>query len=56
MIVANEISGKNSAFGSEENKVTIFTKNKAPKILDRMDKKVLADLILDSILEIQNGR
>jgi phosphopantothenoylcysteine decarboxylase/phosphopantothenate--cysteine ligase len=56
MIIANEISGKNSAFGSEQNKVTIFTKNKTPKILDMMDKKVLADLILDSILEIENGR
>lgn len=54
LIVANEIGFKNSAFGSDRNKVTVFSKKKEPKVLEMMDKKILANLILDSILETKN--
>ncbi|MGM0418402.1 MAG: bifunctional phosphopantothenoylcysteine decarboxylase/phosphopantothenate--cysteine ligase CoaBC [Thermodesulfobacteriota bacterium] len=52
MIVANQISGENAAFGSRQNKVTLFKKDNTSESLELMDKKDIAGLILDRILQL----
>lgn len=52
MIVANQIGGENTAFGSDKNMVSIFTKNSEKKSHEMMDKKDISNIILDRILEL----
>ncbi|PID78320.1 MAG: bifunctional phosphopantothenoylcysteine decarboxylase/phosphopantothenate--cysteine ligase CoaBC [Deltaproteobacteria bacterium] len=52
MIVANKISGENTAFGSEKNMVSIFTKEGKKEAFDMMDKKDIAEIILDRIANL----
>ncbi|MBF0119832.1 MAG: bifunctional phosphopantothenoylcysteine decarboxylase/phosphopantothenate--cysteine ligase CoaBC [Desulfobacterales bacterium] len=49
MIVANLIESKESVFGSDKNKVTIFYKNNGKEILSEMGKDDLSHVILDRI-------
>ena len=53
MIVANQIGGENTAFGSDQNKVTFFTRDGKKESLEMMDKKELSNLILDKIAELK---
>lgn len=50
MIVANSVS----AFGSDENEVKIITENDICP-LERMKKEKLADVILDSVVDMERG-
>lgn len=49
MIIGNKIGGKNTAFGADENMVSIFTENGNKESIEMMDKKELSHLILDRI-------
>lgn len=55
MIVANQISGKNTAFGSDKNMVSLFTKDGKKESFEMMDKKEIANIILDRIKILKNG-
>ena len=50
-IVANDITSKNTGFASNENKVTILSKDGTEVSLDKMTKRSVAKNIFDVILE-----
>jgi phosphopantothenoylcysteine decarboxylase/phosphopantothenate--cysteine ligase len=52
MIVANMVSGKDSAFGSDTNEVCLLFKDGREERLPRQDKEALAHVLLDRILEL----
>jgi len=51
MIILNETSSSNPAFGSEYNKITLITKRKTEEF-PSMNKSELADIILDKIKDL----
>jgi len=51
MIILNETSSSNPAFGADSNRITIITSNKA-EALPVMDKKEIAGVILDRIEDL----
>ncbi|MGL5086552.1 MAG: bifunctional phosphopantothenoylcysteine decarboxylase/phosphopantothenate--cysteine ligase CoaBC [Clostridium sp.] len=50
-IVANDITSKETGFGSDDNKVIIISSSGEEKELDKMSKKEVASNIFDTILE-----
>lgn len=50
-IVANDITSKETGFGSEDNKVIIISSTGEQKELDKMSKREVASNIFDTILE-----
>ncbi|MGI8556133.1 MAG: bifunctional phosphopantothenoylcysteine decarboxylase/phosphopantothenate--cysteine ligase CoaBC [Pyrinomonadaceae bacterium] len=52
MIVANNVSLKNSGFGSDNNAATVFTRDNSVK-LPQMSKREMADKILDEMLKLR---
>ena len=52
MIVANNVTLQGAGFGSDTNIVTIYKKSGAEE-LPKMDKLILADMILDHILKLE---
>lgn len=52
MIVANDVTGKNTGFGSDQNQATIITHAKAAKTT-LMSKQDLANKILDEIVNLR---
>lgn len=46
-IVANDVGGEDSPFGSDYNKVTLISKNADPLVMDRMSKAEIAQDIMD---------
>ncbi|MEW6077101.1 MAG: bifunctional phosphopantothenoylcysteine decarboxylase/phosphopantothenate--cysteine ligase CoaBC [Thermodesulfobacteriota bacterium] len=52
LIVANIVSGKDSAFGSDTNEVCLLFKDGREERLPRQDKERLAHVLLDRILEL----
>ncbi|MGB0910948.1 MAG: bifunctional phosphopantothenoylcysteine decarboxylase/phosphopantothenate--cysteine ligase CoaBC [Nitrospirales bacterium] len=55
MVVVNQVGGANSAFGNDTNEVIILTKNGRIHQLPRLDKRVLADKILDELHELRTS-
>ena len=51
LIVANDITGKDSGFGADTSKVTIIDKNGNIEDLPMMSKREVADKILDRVRE-----
>ncbi len=51
VIVVNRIDGDQSAFGSDTNEAIILPRNGDPRHLNRLQKRVLADCILDMVQE-----
>lgn len=49
MIVANSVAGQNSAFGSDQNQVTILMKGHSPEQWSRMDKVQVAQQLINVI-------
>jgi len=56
IIVANDVTFKNSGFGSEANKVTILKKDGKPEDLPLMSKREVADKILDNVSKLLKGK
>ncbi|QRN86345.1 bifunctional phosphopantothenoylcysteine decarboxylase/phosphopantothenate--cysteine ligase CoaBC [Clostridia bacterium] len=52
MIVANQVDGDESAFGSDNNTVTLYWGNGKAKQLQKMPKKELAGVLLDEIIKL----
>jgi phosphopantothenoylcysteine decarboxylase / phosphopantothenate---cysteine ligase len=52
LIIANNITEENSGFGSDTNKVTLIGKDGTPESLPVLDKRVVADRILDRIVRL----
>ncbi len=52
MIVANDVTGENTGFGSDQNQATIITRAKAAKT-PLMSKQDLANKILDEIVNLR---
>jgi phosphopantothenoylcysteine decarboxylase / phosphopantothenate---cysteine ligase len=52
LIVANDITGENSAFGADTNKVTLIGKDNRQESLPVMSKREVADRILDRAVRI----
>jgi phosphopantothenoylcysteine decarboxylase/phosphopantothenate--cysteine ligase len=52
LIVANDVSGTETGFASEENRATLIDRNGNMEDLPRMPKRVMADRILDNALKI----
>jgi phosphopantothenoylcysteine decarboxylase/phosphopantothenate--cysteine ligase len=52
MIVANDVSAKDSVFGSDNNKITIIKKDGKPQALPLMSKREAADKILDNVVKL----
>ena len=53
LIIANDVSS-GKIFGSEENKVCLISRNEE-KDLPQMEKKKLAEILMDAILKIHQG-
>lgn len=51
MIVANSVAGQNSAFGSDQNQVTILTQGNSPEQWSRMDKTQVAQQLINVIAQ-----
>ena len=56
IIVANDVTFKNSGFGSEANKVTILKKDGKPEDLPLMSKREVAEKILDNVSKLLKGK
>jgi phosphopantothenoylcysteine decarboxylase/phosphopantothenate--cysteine ligase len=56
LIVANEITGINSAFGSDTNSVILIGKDGTPENVPMMSKRAVADRILDRVHRILADR
>ena len=56
IIVANDVTAKNSGFGSETNKVIILKKDGKPEDLPLMSKREVADKILDNVSKLLKGK
>jgi phosphopantothenoylcysteine decarboxylase/phosphopantothenate--cysteine ligase len=55
LIVANDITDKDSGFGADTNKVTIIDKNGKVEELPLMSKREVADKILDRVVKLLKG-
>ncbi len=55
LIVANDITDKDSGFGTETNKVTIISRNGKVEDLPLMSKREVADRILDRVVDLLKG-
>ena len=51
LIVANDITEKDSGFGTDTNKVTLIGKDGTPESLPVMSKREVADRILDRVVD-----
>jgi phosphopantothenoylcysteine decarboxylase / phosphopantothenate---cysteine ligase len=56
LIVANNITEENSGFGTDTNKVILIGKDGMPEDLPLMNKREVADRILDRIVRLFNSR
>jgi phosphopantothenoylcysteine decarboxylase / phosphopantothenate---cysteine ligase len=56
MIVANSAVEADAGFGADTNRVTIITRNGQPEEIPLMHKTELADVILDRVENLLNGR
>ena len=54
MVVANDVSRADAGFGADTNVVTLITAEDA-RPLEKMDKRAVADAILDRVLEIKRS-
>ena len=52
MIVVNQIGGNDSAFGNETNEVIVICRDRSPRQLPRLPKRILADRLLDELRTI----
>lgn len=52
MIVANQVAGENSAFGSDDNTATLYWRNGKGRELERMPKSELARVLVDEIIKL----
>ncbi len=52
LIIANDITEKNSAFGSDTNKVTLIGADGTPENLPVLSKREVADRILDRVVRL----
>lgn len=52
LLVANRIGGAQSAFGADENEVTMINRHGAIQPLPRMPKRIVADRIIDEVLAL----
>ncbi len=55
LIVANDITDKDSGFGTDTNKVTIIDKSGKVESLPLMSKREVADRVLDRIVDLLKG-
>ena len=55
LIVANDITDKDSAFGSDTNKVTLISRDGKIDSLPLLTKREVADKILDKVVELLKG-
>ena len=51
LLVVNEITGPQSAFGNESNEVILLPRHGTPMEVERLPKRLLADRILDTVRE-----
>jgi len=56
LIVANDITAKDSGFGVDTNKVTIIAKKGKAESLPLMSKREVADKILDRVVELMGKK
>ena len=49
MLVANQVGGEHSAFGNDSNEVIVLMPDASPYPIPRMQKRQLADILLDRI-------
>jgi phosphopantothenoylcysteine decarboxylase/phosphopantothenate--cysteine ligase len=52
LIIANDISGEHSVFGSDTNEVTLIGKDGTPESLPLLSKRAVADRILDRVVRL----
>jgi phosphopantothenoylcysteine decarboxylase/phosphopantothenate--cysteine ligase len=52
MIVANQVAGEESAFGSDDNTATLYWSNGKGRELERMPKPELARVLVDEIIKL----
>ena len=50
-IVANDITSKDTGFGSDDNRVTIISRELEEKVLSKMSKREVARELFDVIME-----
>lgn len=55
MIVANQVSGNNGAFGNDEDQVTILRPNRQPDKWQRMTKETVAQRLIDLLAKMKSG-
>lgn len=56
LIVANDITGEGSGFGSDTNKVILIGRDRAPEELPILGKREVADRVLDRIVGVLEAR
>ena len=56
LIVANDITGEGSGFGSDTNRVTLIARDGGTEELPTLPKRAVADAILDRIVALLAGR
>jgi len=56
LIVANDVTAKNSGFGTDSNRVTIIGKDGKAESLPLLPKRQVADKVLDKVVELLNKR
>jgi phosphopantothenoylcysteine decarboxylase/phosphopantothenate--cysteine ligase len=56
LIVANSAVEEGAGFGVDTNRVTIISRNGEPEAIPLMQKTELADIILDRVENLLNGR
>lgn len=49
MVIANQVGGEHSAFGNDSNEVIVLTPHESPHPIPRMQKRQLAETLLDFI-------
>lgn len=54
-IVANDVSRSDIGFGSENNEVTVFRRNKPPITIPRQAKRLIAGQLLDLVEQELEG-
>jgi len=55
LLVANDVTAGDSGFGSETNRVTLFTADGTPEPWEVMTKKAVAARLWERVIEIRNG-
>ena len=56
LVVVNDATEKGAGFGVDTNRVTLLARNGADETLPLMPKQELADVILDRVVRLLNGR